>query len=345
MTSRSCTLDLTRGLAAFCVMAFHYSVKMRAMDPVWPVLPLGDIGVRAFFVISGFVITGSAMRSASRGSFAWARFVRLYPAFLTCLVLTTLWVLGLHMVTHQVSPTDWAFNLTMVPGWFGAKMVDSVYWTLAYEIAFYATVCAALPWIKGRGRCEAGIASERAGNPLVVANAPSYRRSRRPLPLTLWLCAASLPVLWWFPLVGWFLIGVMAYEVQRLGVFRARRFGNNRVNYGGRPRKGNPTILSRNNGFDRYKAVVMAVCTWAGSTSYPLYLIHCKIGFTLIIILSPIGLLPAALLTTGAMLALATLVHRLVEIPVQATLRQITLRQLVRNICPKVLPRGLFLRG
>lgn len=276
-------LDLMRGLAALCVLVFHYSTALHALDPTWAILPIGSLGVRVFFVISGFVIAGSAMRSASRGAFAWARFVRLYPAFLTCMVLTTIWLLALRLVPYQIGPVDWALNLMMVPGWFGAEMVDSVYWTLAYEVAFYSAVCMALPRIK-RGAA-------------------------------LWLCAASLPVLWWFPLIGWFLIGVVAHEMQglRFDLPQLWLFQHDcRHGY----------ELSLVSPRSVYRRIDTGLCRqrlslWLGAVSYPLYLLHCKIGVTLIFILAPpIGLLPAALLSAAAIIALATLVHRMVERPV-----------------------------
>lgn len=48
----------------------------------------GAIAVDMFFVISGFLVTGSAARRANVWSFLKARFLRLMPAYLVCLVST-----------------------------------------------------------------------------------------------------------------------------------------------------------------------------------------------------------------------------------------------------------------
>lgn len=45
----------------------------------------GDIALDIFFVISGFLITGSYLRRQNLLDFLWARVIRIYPAFLFCL--------------------------------------------------------------------------------------------------------------------------------------------------------------------------------------------------------------------------------------------------------------------
>ena len=173
-------VDLLRGLAAIGVMICHYSRVVQAyFDPGFPILWPGDWGVEVFFAISGYVILMTAHRSRGRRAFLWARFVRLAPAFYVCLAMTTAAV-----IAEGARPTAaWLLNLTMVPVWFGTPMVEGVYWTLGYEIAFYAVVCACLPWIK-RG-------------------------------WTLRLCAIWSPVLLWQPVVSYFVFGVVIHELTR----------------------------------------------------------------------------------------------------------------------------------
>src|SRR5260370_9764334 len=84
----------------------------------------------------GYVITESAT-GRTGGQFAFARFVRLWPAFVICL--------GITVVVRQLvgpAPGGWVIlgNLTMVPHLFGVPYIDDVYWSLMYEIFFYVGV-------------------------------------------------------------------------------------------------------------------------------------------------------------------------------------------------------------
>jgi peptidoglycan/LPS O-acetylase OafA/YrhL len=95
----------------------------------------GYLGVQIFFMVSGYVITQSAI-GRTRGQFVFARVVRLWPAFLICLGLT---VIALAVAGR--SPAGIVFgNITMLPRVFGVPYVDDVYWSLMYEIFFYAAV-------------------------------------------------------------------------------------------------------------------------------------------------------------------------------------------------------------
>ena len=53
----------------------------------------GDLAVNVFFAVSGFMIAGSYLRRRHLGDFLWARLLRIYPAYLLCL-LGTAFVLG-----------------------------------------------------------------------------------------------------------------------------------------------------------------------------------------------------------------------------------------------------------
>lgn len=138
---RFAAIDLLRILAAAAVMAFHHLFYYRnhaaAFAPdVQAAASYGYLGVPLFFMISGYVITQSAV-GRTRGQFAFARFVRLWPAFVICL--------GIAVGVRQLAgpaPSGWMVlgNLTMVPHLFGVAYVDDVYWSLMYEIFFYAGV-------------------------------------------------------------------------------------------------------------------------------------------------------------------------------------------------------------
>lgn len=138
---RFAAVDLLRILAAVAVVVFHhlYYYPNHAAGfarEVQAGASYGYLGVQIFFMISGYVITQSAM-GRTRGQFAFARFVRLWPAFVICLAIT--------VVARQIAgsaPGAWVIlgNLTMMPRLFGVPYVDDVYWSLMYEIFFYVGV-------------------------------------------------------------------------------------------------------------------------------------------------------------------------------------------------------------
>ena len=137
---RISALDGLRGVAALLVVAWHYLGAAPARypeigEPV-PHVILAANGVQLFFLISGFVIMMS-LRKGSVRAFATARFIRLYPIYWICVVLTFALVTLFPLPEVQVSVTEAVVNLTMVQSYLGVPHVDSVYWTLAIELAFY----------------------------------------------------------------------------------------------------------------------------------------------------------------------------------------------------------------
>jgi peptidoglycan/LPS O-acetylase OafA/YrhL len=145
---RFLNVDGLRLLCALAVLLFHYCFKgsldglykpLLAWPAVTDAFKYGHIGVHIFFCISGFVIAYSAAgRSAMQ--FAAARFSRIYPTFLLCLVLlfAARWQWG-----GQVFPASLpqlAANFTFVPQLFGQSFLSGVYWSIVVELSFYAWV-------------------------------------------------------------------------------------------------------------------------------------------------------------------------------------------------------------
>ncbi|WP_051571294.1 acyltransferase family protein [Cryptosporangium arvum] len=146
---RRCSeLDVLRLLAALSVVGFHWLFRSATgSDPlattgfegVAEYFRYGYLGVDVFFVISGFVILRSAW-GRSPGVFLLNRAGRLYPAFWAACTLTALAVTVLPGDRHAVTFGQWAANLTMGSEAFGVTYVDGVYWTLLVELAFYGLV-------------------------------------------------------------------------------------------------------------------------------------------------------------------------------------------------------------
>ncbi len=133
-------LDALRGVAVLMVLAFHYTTRFGQLHPelAWGGFPLGYYGVELFFVISGFVIIMTLDRSQNARDFVVARFSRLYPAYWTAVLLSSLvlWLAGSTMDPPPLGRI--AVNLTMLQEFFHVPSVDGVYWTLEVELLFYA---------------------------------------------------------------------------------------------------------------------------------------------------------------------------------------------------------------
>ncbi|WP_316235394.1 MULTISPECIES: acyltransferase [unclassified Bradyrhizobium] len=138
---RLVVLDLLRCIAALSIFAFHFwylgstqaGTEFAAMPRI-PIFRYGFLGVELFFIISGYVIF-MTLQTKTITQFALARFVRLFPTFWFCIVLTTT-VLWAYRGSGPSMATLLA-NFTMEPSVFGVASVDGVYWSLAVELEFY----------------------------------------------------------------------------------------------------------------------------------------------------------------------------------------------------------------
>jgi peptidoglycan/LPS O-acetylase OafA/YrhL len=141
-------LDSVRFLAVLMVMMFHYTFNGIVNGKVtsigqesWVVdfTKYGYLGVELFFMISGYVIFFSA-QYGSASKFAVSRAVRLFPAYWFAVLFTSFFAIGWGSGLMSVTPVMVLANLTMLQSFFGVSDVDGAYWTLAYEIRFYAAV-------------------------------------------------------------------------------------------------------------------------------------------------------------------------------------------------------------
>lgn len=142
-------LDYGRFLAAFAVLAYHFTHKgikagkitgFELNEQVSAITKFGHFGVEFFFIISGFVIYFSVQNRKPQ-QFAVARLKRLFPTYWIAVLLTAL----VGVIYNQPSIIDvntpkFLANLTMLPGKFGYGNLDAVYWTLVYELKFYLLV-------------------------------------------------------------------------------------------------------------------------------------------------------------------------------------------------------------
>jgi len=140
--SRITELDGLRGIAAILVVLYHYTTRFSVKFDIEILSDItffkyGHYGVQMFFVISGFVIFMSINKINSPFEFVYKRFIRLYPTFWLCLILTALFVSFLGPDLLKVNWSDFFINFTMIPHVLNSKFVDGVYWTLQIELCFY----------------------------------------------------------------------------------------------------------------------------------------------------------------------------------------------------------------
>jgi peptidoglycan/LPS O-acetylase OafA/YrhL len=101
----------------------------------------GAFGVGVFFLISGFVIPIS-LRSLSTGQFLVRRFFRIYPVYWFCLLISVVMyaVSSWYWSTPLSERVTWPFvarNLALLHSAAGIPSLDFVCWSLAVEVKFY----------------------------------------------------------------------------------------------------------------------------------------------------------------------------------------------------------------
>lgn len=99
----------------------------------------GFLGVHLFFIISGTVISRSALgRSASE--FVIARFLRLMPALLIAVLLSAALLIANGNLSLGKALRSIPTNLMLMPTLADTGWLNPVFWTLVIEASFYAMV-------------------------------------------------------------------------------------------------------------------------------------------------------------------------------------------------------------
>jgi peptidoglycan/LPS O-acetylase OafA/YrhL len=339
---RLAALDGLRLIAALAVATYHYTVSWRidGSSPPEYFLPTfahvsiyGFLGVELFFLISGFVICMSSW-GRGLGEFFTSRVSRLYPAYWVCVVITAIVVslvpvIGGVPVTGIPSLSDLAVNLTMLQEPLGVPMVDTVYWTLFVELRFYLLFA------------------------ILVHVGLTYRRA-------VLFCAVWMTVAVIGPTLDSDLVDVLAipqyapYFVAGIAMYLIHRFGRTPLLFAivgfawlVSLQRVSVRLADVHPGFDvpswpgalaitaAYAVMLVIALGWAdrirwrwltvaGAVTYPFYLLHQRVGYSLIRTSYEAFHAPAWTLIAGALLVvlgLAWLVQRFVERPLAPRLR------------------------
>ena len=326
-------VDALRGAAALSVMLFHYTTHFtelyRPEQDVTVFFPDGNYGVRLFFVISGFVIFMSLEKTTKSMDFVVSRFSRLFPTYWAAICIT-------FVVTHllglpgRLVGIGTAFgNVPMLHGFLGVHHVDSVYWTLEVELLFYCGMLL-LYLVRGLSKIHFVLL-------VLLGIRLIYVVTDHPFGVELSGFIFRLTILRYIP---WFALGISIYLVTNrhsTGAWRwpaitatsaiATLFVTE-----------SPFIATLGVGFAvlvflaaRGTLAVLRhrVLVWLGAISYPLYLLHQNIGYSVQLQLRAAGFSAdtSVLLAIGGSLILATALSLAIERPVMAWIRAVYKRQ------------------
>ncbi len=157
-------LDFLRGFAALAVVLFHFgdaALPTLKQNYLSNIVVYGKYGVQIFFVISGFVIPYSMMKSKYMISDYFnnllRRFVRINPpSYVAILLSFILYYSSIIIINRPISGMDWpGVNLTAILAnlsysvpIFDTTWYNPVFWTLSIEFQFYIIIGLLLPLIK-----------------------------------------------------------------------------------------------------------------------------------------------------------------------------------------------------
>lgn len=132
-------LDALRGIAALAVVFYHFTTRYNQIFNKEFIcnFSFGWLGVPVFFILSGFVIYLTVNKSKTSLSFFKKRFLRLYPTYWICLILTLIIECFSSLSINKLSLTNVLVNFTMFQELFNINNLDGAYWSLFPELMFY----------------------------------------------------------------------------------------------------------------------------------------------------------------------------------------------------------------
>jgi peptidoglycan/LPS O-acetylase OafA/YrhL len=341
-TERVYIIDLLRFIAAIGVVLYHLSYRMPTIDHMgggpFPEIDwwtrYTHMGVELFFMISGFVIAFSA-QGKTAAQFVWSRFVRLYPTYWLCVILTFAVCHYFWRPHFDLTLAQGLVNLTMLQSFFRVPPVDWPYWTLAEELRFYGLMFILL----------------------------LLRQSHRLLAfVAVWMAICTVDLFIHIPLAHYemtlehapfFAAGVVYFDAFKRG-FRPSHYALGLVTFvlGAVHFLRWSAMDAKETGAYCSPSVIFAVLvalhvlfwliatrrliitqrhhwiTVAGGITYPLYLLHDRIGMTVMLTLTPtLGRWWALVMTCVGACVLAYAVWRWWELPLTAWLRSLGSRR------------------
>lgn len=295
-----------------------------------PDINWGPFGVAVFFLISGFVMP-FAFEKYRRGTFLIARCFRIYPLYFAGFSVTVLALLiASRLYGHPVPFARSAILYHYFPGLhntLGTANIDGVIWTLEIEVKFYLVCVLIAPWLR-RGDIRAFLAPlgcfalcAALGTLLPIWREEGSMAFRFCQALGLdsqyivfMFCGVALNFLHRGALsaraatlivAGLFLLFL---ELWQIGYFKELAF---RVSYG--------AALALFVLAWRFPALVtrLPLVDFFADISFPLYAMHSISGYVMlnVLLLHHVPVTLALAVTFLAAVLVATLLHRVVEMP------------------------------
>jgi peptidoglycan/LPS O-acetylase OafA/YrhL len=144
-------IDVIRGIAA-CLVMLQHSLYQSGLLNVGPngthtgfipkSLELGETGVVAFFLVSGFVIPLSLEKTANLRLFWIHRALRIYPLYLAIYCLSFAIQAGGHVRSIHGVVTNFLASLLFAQEYFKTENFVGGSWTLSLELAWYLGIAA-----------------------------------------------------------------------------------------------------------------------------------------------------------------------------------------------------------
>lgn len=321
-----------RGLAAVAVLLFHLTF-WRGDNGQSPFtfldmdLKIFHYSVEMFFITSGFVIFMTLEAVSSSRQFLVSRVARLYPAYWVSVIATT--AVAYLMERHPPTLGVFAINMTMTETFFRTSYVDNSYWTLGVEVQFYVLVglIFALGWLRRiDGICLAFLAA------VAICKAGLLFQG---IPPASWVEESFIEY------GDFFVIGVCMFRLRNQEgswiTVATMLFAVLSTGWGGGHQSLSPGSVEYLNGtcaltvfmwlavnghvgFLRWRPLV-----FLGEMSYPLYLVHQRIGVAVMEAIyrrgfPAIGSVAVATLAVGVV---AAVIHFTVETPGRRYLRRL----------------------
>ena len=328
-------LNYIRGIGAILVMLYHYTT--RYLDVMYDMgaensrigIWWGCRAVSIIFILSGFLTVANVKESLTPKSFAVKRIIRLYPSYWVAIILTTIVTYAANSVL-KIDLISTVLNFTMLQSFVGIPNVDGAYWTLRCELWFYVIITLTLflkkrnytilstAWlvliiIKDGAFAALGIDNifDSIGTLLLMSDWASTFI----IGMSLWgICKNKKAVL---PYINLLLSFVIEYNLRPVNRFLFTVFTTALIY----------VLIEK-----KFKIKHDKILNFFASISFPLYLVHQKIGYVIIHFLEKIGGVAIHIGIATAIcvsIALAYLIHKFVEMPLIEVMKKKTKKSLV----------------
>ena len=144
-------IDFLRFIACLSVVIYHFTARWSGILPYGPLVKgapwnLGWVGVNLFFIISGYVVSHTLLKSSNAKEFILKRITRIYPALWLILPIV---FLGQYFIPYSIfkdlsTLANLLGSMTLVPpsvlnlpNIVNFDWLTGVLWTLKVEMVFY----------------------------------------------------------------------------------------------------------------------------------------------------------------------------------------------------------------